>query len=99
MQSRGKLAVNSRQYLLERRGKLRSKIAANSQQKRGKIMTRQTRGKIFFSLRQILPQIYDEILLRICRDAAKSRQFFAENVRLICCAGEKKFRGKQPIPL
>jgi hypothetical protein len=41
MQSRGKLAANLRQYVLERRGKLRGKIAANSQ--RGKLA-----AKFFF---------------------------------------------------
>jgi hypothetical protein len=77
--------------VLKRRGKLRGKIAANSQQNRGKITTRQTRGKMFFSVRQILPQIYHEILPRICRDTANSRQIFVENVQLICRAREKQF--------
>jgi hypothetical protein len=34
--------------VLERRGKLRGKIVARSQQDRGKITTWQTRGKYFF---------------------------------------------------
>jgi hypothetical protein len=69
MQSRSKLAANLRQYVLERHGKLRGKIAANSQQNRGKLPTHQTRGRIFFFVQQILPQIYREILPRICCDA------------------------------
>jgi hypothetical protein len=99
------VAVNFAAKLRQTRSKIaaksrRSKLAANSRQK-------------FFSLGKILPQIYHEILPQIFRDAAKSRQNFAKNVRLICRVEEKnfaaqkknfatslpQFRGKQPIPL
>jgi hypothetical protein len=82
LQSRGKLAVNLRQYVLECHGKLRGKIAAKSRQNHDMANSRQ----IFFSMRQILPQIYREILPRV-----NSQKIFAENVRLICRAREKKF--------
>jgi hypothetical protein len=87
MQSRGKLAVNLRQYVLERRGKLRGKITANSQQNRNKITTRQLAANLFFSRTNFatnLPRNFAANLPRRGKVAAKfcgkCAVNFAENV-------------------